>query len=255
MNRDAPLKAGWKMDFERLENPFKTWSGGASKEAPHARLSADMFQPPIQAVNGKSPAASMTVTASPRVDPMSPSPLQAPVTREEEVDANDRVLLELSFRSTEDEKCLLSSLPEDEARYDIYKEAYAEVLYRYGAMNLRNEVLKTMSHGSQDQRGISLGLICGSCNAKTIDPVCSSCHDFAVRCSVCQLVVRGQSMFCMTCGHGGHAAHLREWFEVETACPTGCGCWCKQATATMPSYQSEQQEADRTVAPSRSHSF
>lgn len=85
--------------------------------------------------------------------------------------------------------------------------------------------------------------------------MCSSCRDFAVRCSVCQLVVRGQSMFCMTCGHGGHAEHLREWFEVETACPTGCGCWCKQATATMPAYQLEQLEDDHTVAPSRSHSF
>ncbi|RLN45111.1 hypothetical protein BBI17_003802 [Phytophthora kernoviae] len=88
--------------------------------------------------------------------------------REEEVDANDRVLLELNFRSANDEKCLLSSLPEDEARYDVYKEAYAEVLYRYGAMNLRNEVLKTVSHNVQDQRGISLGLICGSCNSRFI---------------------------------------------------------------------------------------
>ncbi|RLN81366.1 hypothetical protein BBO99_00003798 [Phytophthora kernoviae] len=185
---------------------------------------------------------------------MSPSPLQS-VRREEEVDANDRVLLELNFRSANDEKCLLSSLPEDEARYDVYKEAYAEVLYRYGAMNLRNEVLKTVSHNVQDQRGISLGLICGSCNSRTIDPVCSSCHDFALRCSVCQLVVRGQSMFCMTCGHGGHAAHLREWFKVETACPTGCGCWCKQATATMPSLQLKQPETDHATGITRSHSF
>ncbi|KAE9338617.1 hypothetical protein PF008_g11983 [Phytophthora fragariae] len=264
-NRDVQLKAsaptgstGWKMDFERLENPFKTWSGNASKEAPPPRLTADTFQPPIQAVNGKSPAPSMTVTASPRVDPVVPSPLHtslATTSREEEIDANDRVLLQLSFRSVDDEKCLLSSLPEDEARYDVYKEAYADVLYRYGAMNLRNEVLKTKSHGVQDPRGISMGLICGSCNVRTIDPVCSSCRDFAVRCSVCQLVVRGQSMFCMTCGHGGHASHLREWFEVETACPTGCGCWCKQATATMPAFQLEQQEVDHTVAPSRSHSF
>ncbi|KAG3017241.1 hypothetical protein JG687_00005522 [Phytophthora cactorum] len=250
--------SGWKMDFERLENPFKTWSGHSGKEAPPPRLTADTFQPPIQAVNGKSPAPSMTVTASPRVNPVTPSPLHGSLgaaSREEEVNANDRVLLQLSFRSVDDEKCLLSTLPEDEARYDIYKEAYADVLYRYGAMNLRNEVLKTKSHGVQDPRGISMGLICGSCNAKTIDPVCSSCRDFAVRCSVCQLVVRGQSMFCMTCGHGGHAAHLREWFEVETACPTGCGCWCKQATATMPAYQLEQQEADHAATPSRSHSF
>ncbi|POM72886.1 WD repeat protein, partial [Phytophthora palmivora] len=165
--KTAPPGSGWKMDFERLENPFKTWSG-SGKEAPHPRLTSDMFQPPIQAVNGKSPAPSMTVTASPRVNPVTPSPLHASLgatSREEEVDANDRVLLQLSFRSVDDEKCLLSSLPEDEARYDIYKEAYADVLYRYGAMNLRNEVLKTKSHGVQDPRGISMGLICGSCNA------------------------------------------------------------------------------------------
>ncbi|EEY55524.1 uncharacterized protein PITG_09447 [Phytophthora infestans T30-4] len=254
--RDHNLSIGsWKMDFD---HPFKTWSGNSGKEPPPPRLTADTFQPPIQAVNGKSPAPSMTVTASPRVNPVTPSPLHGSLgstSREEEVDANDRVLLQLSFRPADDEKCLLSTLPEDEARYDIYKEAYADVLYRYGAMNLRNEVLKTKSHGVQDPRGISMGLICGSCNAKTIDPVCSSCRDFAVRCSVCQLVLKGQSMFCMSCGHGGHAEHIREWFEVETSCPTGCGCWCKQATATMPAYQLEQQDADHTVAPSRSHSF
>ncbi|KAG7397516.1 GATOR complex protein wdr59 [Phytophthora boehmeriae] len=145
---------------------------------------------------------------------MSPSPLQS-IGREEEVDANDRVLLELNFRSANDEKRLLSSLAEDEARYDVYKEAYAEVLYRYGAMGLRNEVLKTVSHKAQDQRGISLGLICGSCNSRTIDPVCSSCHDFAMRCSVCQLV----------------------------------------ATATMPSFQLEQSETDHATGITRSHSF
>ncbi|CAI5740772.1 unnamed protein product [Peronospora destructor] len=237
------LNTGWKMDFDRLENPFKTWSGNSNKDAPPPRLTADTFQPPIRAINEISPTPSLK------------PPLDA-ISREEEVDANDRILLQLSFRSVDDEKCLLSSHAKDKARYDIYKESYAAVLYRYGAMNLRNEVLKTKSHCAQDLRGISMGLICGSCNAKTIDAVCTSCRAFAIRCSMCQLVVRGQSMFCMTCGHGGHVTHLREWFEVETMCPTGCGCWCKQATATLPAYQLEgQQETDDTVALSRSHSF
>ncbi|CEG37428.1 Conserved WD40 repeat-containing protein [Plasmopara halstedii] len=258
-NRDGKVPHyGWKMDFERLENPFKTWSGNSGREAPPPRLTADTFQPPIQAVNGKSPAPSMTASASPRIDPMASSPLHESfdgLSKKEEVDVTDRVQLTLSFRSMEDEKCLLSLLPEDEARYDIYKEAYADVLYRYGAMNLRNEVLKTKSYGTHDPRGISIGLVCASCTSKTIDLVCSSCRDFAVRCSVCQLVVRGQSMFCMTCGHGGHTAHLREWFEIETTCPTGCGCWCKQATATMPAYQLEEQQTDDNVSLTRSQSF
>jgi WD40 repeat protein len=160
-----PSGSAWKMDFERLENPFKTWSGNPSREAPPPQLNADTFQPPIQAVKGQSPAP---VSASPTIGPLTPSPLQSSLgttSREEEVDANDRVLLQLTFRSADEDKCLLSSNPEDEARYDVYKEAYADLLYRYGAMNLRNEVLKTKSHGAQDPRGISLGLICGSCNA------------------------------------------------------------------------------------------
>lgn len=258
INRDGKAAlSGWKMDFERLENPFKTWSGNYEREAPPPRLTAETFQPPNQTFDGESPAPSVKVSASPRVDPVSPFSLHGPLggpSRKEEVDATDRVLLQLSFRSMEDDKYLLSALPKDEARYDVYKEAYADVLYRYGAMNLRNEVLKTKSHGAHDSRGISMGLICGSCSSKTIDPVCSSCRDFALRCSVCQLVVRGQSMFCMTCGHGGHTTHLREWFEVESACPTGCGCWCKQATATMPAFQPEEQETDHNVQ-SRSNSF
>lgn len=91
---------------------------------------------------------------------------------------------------------------------------------------------------------------------RTSSPVCSNCHDFAVKCSVCQLVVRGQSMFCMACGHGGHVAHLREWFEFENACPTGCGCWCKQATATLPAFDEEEAAAARDhSAPMRSLSF
>ncbi|CAH0516526.1 unnamed protein product [Peronospora belbahrii] len=176
MNRDTLYKASapaqhtsWKMDFDRLENPFKTWSGNSSKDAPPPRLTADTFQPPSPAINEKSPAPSMKVTASPRPIVVPPSPLHTSLStttcREEEMDANDRVILQLTCRSVDDEKCLLSLQEEDKARYDVYKEAYAAVLYRYGAMNLRNEVLKTKSHGTLDVRGIAMGLICSSCNA------------------------------------------------------------------------------------------
>ena len=34
-------------------------------------------------------------------------------------------------------------------------------------------------------------------------------------------------VWCQSCRHGGHAAHLHEWFEHHTECPVaGCGCKC-----------------------------
>lgn len=43
---------------------------------------------------------------------------------------------------------------------------------------------------------------------------------------MCQLSVRGQSMFCLACGHGGHTMHVQEWFSLHNVCPSGCGCRC-----------------------------
>ena len=35
--------------------------------------------------------------------------------------------------------------------------------------------------------------------------------------------------WCQTCRHGGHAAHLMDWFSEHTECPvTGCSCKCGQ---------------------------
>ena len=48
-----------------------------------------------------------------------------------------------------------------------------------------------------------------------------------MRCSVCQLPVRGLASACEKCLHGGHLSHLRAWFRDGAAtCPTGCGCKC-----------------------------
>lgn len=56
------------------------------------------------------------------------------------------------------------------------------------------------------------------------------------RCIICQLVVKGQSMFCLACSHGGHTHHMREWFSSNNVCPTGCGCRClfSQSVNIMP---------------------
>jgi len=69
---------------------------------------------------------------------------------------------------------------------------------------------------------------CGSAE-EGVEPgkgVCKNCKAFAFRCVVCQLAVRGQSMFCLQCSHGGHTPHMYDWFSENDVCASGCGCRC-----------------------------
>jgi len=40
-------------------------------------------------------------------------------------------------------------------------------------------------------------------------------------------VVRGIYIWCQGCAHGGHINHMREWFNNNRQCPTGCGHLCE----------------------------
>ena len=55
---------------------------------------------------------------------------------------------------------------------------------------------------------------------------CRPCKDYALTCSLCQMPIRGAGYFCSACGHGGHTAHMRQWFEITVECAAGCGCKC-----------------------------
>lgn len=46
-------------------------------------------------------------------------------------------------------------------------------------------------------------------------------------------VVRGYGYFCPQCGHGGHPDHIKKWFEVNSECPSGCGCRCGDLGVTQ----------------------
>ena len=65
-------------------------------------------------------------------------------------------------------------------------------------------------------------------------------------CAVCRLPVRGGLFsICLHCDHGGHLAHMRDWFESEggrAACPSGCGCACEEIRRN-PNYLEEQASA------------
>lgn len=131
-----------------------------------------------------------------------------------------------------------SLLPEEtDGRYDGYLRKYSEILYCWGLLSLRAELNKHLKHEFESREvfgvpskgnegGISLFSKCPHCHEPTSTNYCNACSNYAFRCTICDTAVRGLFTVCSDCGHGGHTAHLQEWFKTRKQCPTGCGCLC-----------------------------
>ncbi len=123
-------------------------------------------------------------------------------------------------------------LVEDE-HIDRCIDAYADLLFIWGALHKRTELLK------HKRCNVSSSTTSYSKNANDNTLFHSSSSSTAQnerknikksRCSVCQLTLRGIGMYCIACGHGGHPEHISAWFEAgNEACPTGCSCKCLEA--------------------------
>lgn len=131
-----------------------------------------------------------------------------------------------------------------EAVYDTYIIRYAELLYSWGLLNVRAELNKHLKFppaqteysfvfGEKEhkinQRGLEVACLCPTCGTEIeskTSSYCQICGDFAFRCSICDIAVRGLFTFCEICHHGGHLNHMVEWFSTKRLCPTGCGCQC-----------------------------
>mmetsp|Transcript_9452 Transcript_9452/g.10768 ORF Transcript_9452/g.10768 Transcript_9452/m.10768 type:complete len:279 (+) Transcript_9452:1-837(+) len=135
-----------------------------------------------------------------------------------------------------------------------YRRAYADILQRWGLYITRTEVLKytkTELQQSDDQllcvqRDISKSTSSIDSNSNMITKIGGeitktdslslstddSCLEFEpisnsrLKCALCDVAVKGLVTFCRECGHGGHADHMNEWFQLNQTCPTGCGCKC-----------------------------
>jgi hypothetical protein len=46
--------------------------------------------------------------------------------------------------------------------------------------------------------------------------------------------VKGLFAWCQGCGHGGHLAHMRDWFAKHSTCPAGCGHACQTMRPVRP---------------------
>jgi hypothetical protein len=118
-----------------------------------------------------------------------------------------------------------SLLPDDDAKYDSYIRRYSDLLYGWGLLNIRAELCKhlfqtTMSlpdnfwekssclvldekgdkilNNKNNTPGIAFVFRCARCDADTDigSNYCRSCQDYAFRCSICDLSVRGLFTVC-----------------------------------------------------------
>jgi len=120
--------------------------------------------------------------------------------------------------------------PNSDDIYNQYRVAYSELLYRWGLLDKRAEILKFVHIPTPLHKGIVFGVVCDRCGRQLQDYFCKFCRIYAFKCAICHISVKGLSNFCMICSHGGHTQHIYEWFKVEQGCPTGCGCRCVLAT-------------------------
>mmetsp|Transcript_11330 Transcript_11330/g.16301 ORF Transcript_11330/g.16301 Transcript_11330/m.16301 type:complete len:1197 (+) Transcript_11330:1-3591(+) len=139
--------------------------------------------------------------------------------------------------------CVCNSLlPCDSKRYGTYIRMYGDLLYGWGMLTQRTELMKHLvyfvpsfrgnDNGTMPQCGVSQGIgvapLCPRClaPANPLNNVCPNCQSYAFHCTICANSVRGLFTSCFTCGHGGHFEHMMDWFADNTVCPSGCGCTC-----------------------------
>jgi Zinc-ribbon, C4HC2 type len=134
-------------------------------------------------------------------------------------------------------------LPEgQDEKYDLYIRRYADLLFGWGLLVKRAELNKHLVRRVQESEGtmwndiaskekapgIALVFTCSKCgnDAEFGTNICRSCQEFAFKCTICEQAVRGLSIVCSACGHGGHVVHMTDWFSKHRQCPSGCGCMC-----------------------------
>lgn len=118
--------------------------------------------------------------------------------------------------------------PAKEHQYNQYRRTYAEMLYMWGEYSERAQILKYVADPTPPNDGIDFVILCERCAKPLKTPYCQNCRIYGFNCDICHLRVKGLSTWCLKCGHGGHADHLKKWFATESVCPAGCGCICME---------------------------
>jgi len=144
---------------------------------------------------------------------------------------NGSILRKLSSNGWEDEERRQADYylldPVNNSTYDVYIKIYADLLYKWRMLGPRAELMKCLSQETYDgSYATKYTHFCPKCRDLSPGPSCTSCRSLLLQCAVCRVSCRGLTCVCPSCGHGGHTAHLRDWFATHAVCPTGCGCSC-----------------------------
>lgn len=116
--------------------------------------------------------------------------------------------------------------PGKASQYDEYKKKYAEILYKWKLYEQRAWVLNCLSTSPPKIKAVDFVAVCHYCKSDVRGVQCDKCKKLTLHCIVCHRAVRGELHFCVSCGHGGHVAHMMDWFQSQSECPSGCGCHC-----------------------------
>ncbi len=71
--------------------------------------------------------------------------------------------------------------------------------------------------------------------------ICIHAHCSAFLCNI-----TGSSNFCLSCGHGGHARHMLEWFTKYGVCPSVCGCRCLESNGSTSTTDNKPKDTSKT---------
>jgi hypothetical protein len=111
--------------------------------------------------------------------------------------------------------------------------AYTRLLSRFKMWNavteLNNSCTFSSLISSLNLDSTSVFPCCNHCNAPintTPSWACEKCKRILNPCSICHGIVKGLYFWCQACSHGGHMSCMRDWFESNMKCPTGCGHLC-----------------------------
>ncbi|GFR73772.1 WD repeat-containing protein 24-like [Elysia marginata] len=80
------------------------------------------------------------------------------------------------------------------------------------------DMINSLADRGDVQSAVSMLIVLGENIRPHIDEAFQEC---------CHQPVLGLMTWCQGCGHGGHLEHLREWMEISSQCPAGCGHLCE----------------------------